>query len=127
MSSEEKKLLGYVPHGMTPSKIRSITDRCEAECTAREVMQHCTSSWGYKNIENPNALDKHVEAPSKPNGYSDGSLKNPVGNHWAIGGIGIWWPNRKNEEEPLNEQEAKYSEHEWCQQGCMQWVAFNEL
>ena len=75
----------------------------------------------------PKPLDKNIEAPTEPNGYSDGSLKNPIGNHWAIGGIGMWWPNRKIEEEPLNKQEDAYTEHEWSERGCMQWAAFNEL
>ena len=56
----------------------------------------------------------------------DGSLKKPVGNHWAIGGLGIWWPKRSKEEGPLHEEDGKYLEHEWRDGGCMQWSAFNE-
>ena len=69
----------------------------------------------------PKKLDETVEAPS------DGSLKNPVGNHWAIGGVGIWWPCRRIEERPLNNEEEKYLEHEWKYGGCMLWTSFNEL
>ena len=65
-------------------------DRCEAGHTAREVTQHYTNSWGSQKIPLPKQLDENVEAPNDINNYSDGSLKNPVGNHWAIGGVGIW-------------------------------------
>ena len=41
---------------------------------------------------------KEGEPPENPNVYSDGSLKNPgVGPHWMIGGIGVWWPERKED------------------------------
>ena len=66
-------------------------------------------------------------APDEPNGYSDGSLQNPIGDHWAIGGLGIWWPERCEIVSPLNVKENQYLEHEWKYQGCMQWASFNEL
>ena len=127
MDKECKKLLGNVPEGMTPSKIRDIANRCEADWTAREVIQQFTSSWGYRSMPKPKQLEEHEEAPAEPNCYSDGSLKNPIGNHWAVGGIGVWWPTRSEEGEPLNKEEETYMEYEWSEGGCMQWAAFNEL
>ena len=118
-----KKLLGYVPEGLTPFKIRSITDKCKAEWTAREVIQNYTGSWGDDEMEKPTKMEGGSRAPEAPNGYSDGSLKNPIGNHWAIGGIGVWWPNRSEESEPLNPQELSYTEYEWKWQGCLQWAS----
>ena len=107
MTSREKRLLGFVPEGITPTNIRTIMDRCGADHTAREVTQHYTNSWGSQRIPLPKKLGEEVEAPKEINNYSDGSLKNPVGNHWAIGGIGIWWPNRRSEEKPINDEEEK--------------------
>ncbi len=37
MTSREKRLLGFVPEGNTPTNIRTIMDRCGADHTAREV------------------------------------------------------------------------------------------
>ena len=45
-SHANKKLLGNVPEGMTPSEIRHITDMCEASWTGKEVSQHYTSRCG---------------------------------------------------------------------------------
>ncbi len=104
MASSEKKLLGYVPEGLTPTRIREIMERCEAGHTAREVTQHYTSSWGSQKMPLPKKLDENAEAPFHINNDSDGSLKNPMGNHWAIGGVGIWWPSRKIEEKQLNKE-----------------------
>ena len=57
------------------------------ENTAREIIQQVTSSWRSVIIDLRKSMVDHIIAPGKPNGYSDGSLKNPVGNHWAIVGI----------------------------------------
>ena len=85
-SHATKKLLGNVPEGMTPSKIRHRTNKREAIWTAREVIQHYTSSWKNEDISKPKKLEDGIEAPDEPNGYSDGSLKKPIGNHRAIWG-----------------------------------------
>ena len=50
MSNATKRLLGNVPEGMTPTKIKSIISKCRAEHTAREVIQHCASSWGCMKV-----------------------------------------------------------------------------
>ena len=39
----------------------------------------------------------------------------------------MWWPGRRSEDQPLNEQELQFTEHEWDPKGCMQWAAYNEL
>ena len=53
MSKATKKLLGYVPEGLTPYKIRPLTNKCEAAWTAREVIQHYTSSWKNEDMSRP--------------------------------------------------------------------------
>ena len=121
------KLLGNVPEGLTPMSIRDEVNKCEAEWTAREVIQHYTSSWQYDNICKPERITEGEVAPGEPNGYSDGSHKNPIGNHWAIGGLGIWWLERCEIVSPLNVKENQYLEHKWKYQGCMQWASFNDF
>ena len=121
------RMLGHVPDGLTPISIREEAKQHDARWTAREVIQRHTSSWEYDDIEKPKKVEEGKEAPENPNCYSDGSLKNPVGNHWAIGGLGLWWPERKEECEPLNDKERTYMDHEWKYGGCMQWASFNEL
>ena len=95
----------------------------------RGIIQQITNSWMSLTIDLPKRMADHIETAEKPNDSSDGSLKNPVGNHWAIGGIGIWGPVRSPETQPLNEQEKKKksTEHDWCTDACRQWAASNEL
>ena len=51
----------------------------------------------------------HDAAPDKPNGYSDGSLKNVRGMFWSVGGAGVWWPNRTIDS--ITVDEATIAEH----------------
>jgi len=37
--------------------------------------------------------------------YNDGSLKNSLCQWWSVGGIGVWWPERKLNDTPLNHNE----------------------
>ena len=73
------------------------------EITARELVQMYTNPEIYEEMFGPEMCNEVVD--EELNGYTDGSMLNPRGHHWAIGGIGIWWPNR---EEPT-EQEKKYA------------------
>ena len=50
LTSKGKRLLGYVPDGLTPTRIRSIMEKCEVGHTAREVTPQFTSSWGYQKM-----------------------------------------------------------------------------
>ena len=89
-NKDTKKLLGFVPEGMIPYKIRSITDQCKAEWTAREVIQNYTGSWGYDQMEKPRKVEEGRRAPEALNGYSDGSLtksnRQPLGHrrNWGV-------------------------------------------
>ena len=54
------------------------------------------------------SIDAEVvdQAPSSPNAYSDGSLKNVKGYFW---GAGVWWPGRKAS--TLTASELRIAEH----------------
>ena len=62
MCKESMKMIGDAPDCMTPSKIKDVTDKCEAEWTARECVQHFTSSWGNHSMEKPKQLEECFEA-----------------------------------------------------------------
>ena len=44
------------------------------------------------------------EAPEDINAYTDGSLIHPTSSQFSLGGAGVWWPNRRGQDE---EQEAR--------------------
>ena len=80
--------------------------------TAREAMEDQIAPEEDVPYYMPTVKKKVEEpAPPKPNGYSDGSLKNNKGLFWAVGGAGVWWPNRSLES--LTPDEKKIAEH--CQ------------
>ena len=57
--------------------------------TAREVVRTIAKfETEGRDLPKPKAINE--EAPSEPNVYSDDSLKNPKGDFWSVGGIGIW-------------------------------------
>ena len=70
---------------------------------AREAMQAQLVQKEGVTLRKPQWTDD--KPPPHPNVYSDGSVHNPRSTHWQIGGVGIWWPERKLTEEPLNENE----------------------
>ena len=47
-------------------------------------------------------------APETPNVYNDGSLKNSLCQWWSVGGIGVFWPQRNLESNPLNINEKEF-------------------
>ena len=65
--------------------------------------------------------------PDKPNVYSDGSVKNPKSTHWQIGGVGVWWPDRRITTELLEQNEIRFMNSEETDFGVRGWNAFNNL
>ena len=84
------------------------------EITAREIMTELTKSGDDAEIVKPR-IEQRVdeEAPEKSNAYSDGCLKHVKGPFWHLGGVGVWWPNRKQEQLTSDETKiAAYKDHE---------------
>ena len=91
--------------------MRKIIDECDPRITAREVMQRLIHEEDKEDLPLPEKL-LDQEPPAQPNVYSDGSLKNPgVGPHWMVGGIGAWWPDRKEEDIPRSEAETRFTKN----------------
>ena len=93
MNEKEKKLIGCMEDWQITHEIRQIMIKLDEEMTAREMIQMFTGGEGYEDIPNPEKCEERAE--SKPNVYTDGSMLNPKGLHWSIGGLGIWWPGKQ--------------------------------
>ena len=98
-TEDKRKLLGITPDSHISSEVAPLIAVLQAEgegaasTTAREVMEHLTKPAADSFM--PTIKRRiHDAAPDKPNGYSDGSLKNVRGMFWSVGGAGVWWPNR---------------------------------
>ena len=65
--------------------------------------------------------------PDKPNVYTDGSLHNPTSRHWQVGGMGIFWPGRSLEQEPIEESEMLFMRSEQIAEGINLWGTFTAL
>ena len=90
-------------------------------------MQHHINEEEGEELQMPQHIATKPSPPD-PNGYSDGSLKNPgVGPHWMIGGIGVWWLGRKEATLPQTEAGRKFSTRTFDQQWYRAWNAFNNL
>ena len=59
--------------------------------------------------------------------YTDGSLQNPTSRHWQVGGMGIFWPDRKLEDQPLEDHEIQYTNSEEQDHGVILWGVFTGL
>ena len=53
---------------------------------ARELIQYMTAAGECKDLPLPERVKEGCCMPEKPNVYSDGSVKNPRGLHWKVGG-----------------------------------------
>ena len=81
-----------------------------ANTTAREVMEQLTAPEEGARYRMPTVEAKVTDcAPTSPNAYSDGSLKNVKGYFWGLGGPGVWWPGRKAS--TLTAGEMRIAEH----------------
>ena len=93
--------------------------------TAREYIQYKVDEGGETKLSAPQSEEGTV--PEKPNVYTDGSLHNPTSRHWQVGGMGIFWPERELQKEPLEQHEMMYLK---CQQqtfGTAMWGTFTAL
>ena len=63
----------------------------------------------------------------KPNVYSDGNVKQIKSTQWQIGGVGVWWPDRKIATDPLEENEIRFMDSEETDFGVRGWNASNNF
>ena len=81
--------------------------------------------WG--KCSQPMPRNEDEMPPEEPNVYTDGSLHNPTSRHWQVGGMGIFWPDRKLEEQPIEEYENRYMRCEEITHGINMWGTFTAL
>ena len=91
--------------GKVEHECERILEGLEDETGAKELMQYLKGTMNGTQICLPSICEE--ESPDEVNVYTDGSLKNPRGNRWRIGGFGIWWP-RKAGEEPHEPDDDEY-------------------
>ena len=116
LTKHQKEMVGCTPEWKIPPLIRQTMKEMDNDMTAREVVQMFTEPATSEVTPQPGRCDEQVG--EKPNVYTDGSLKNPAGLHWAIGGVGVWWPGRI---ERPTEQEMQYSHCESKEEGTALW------
>ena len=108
-SKEAQKLCGCQPERVLTNAMKEINEKCGSRFSARAIMQHHINEEEGEELPMPQHIATK-QPPPEPNAYSDGSLKNPgVGPPWMIGGIGVWWPGRKETTIPQTEAERKFS------------------
>ena len=64
-------------------------------------------------------------SPLAINVYTDGTLKHPRLQDWALGGMGVWWPNRQLNVQPLNRNEDTYAHATAENKGVSLWGTLN--
>ena len=74
----------------------------------------------------PGKVEEGQCMPEKPNVYSDGSVNNPRGLRWKVGGAGIWWQSRHMGKHPLTEAEELHTHHQTCGEATSLWACFND-
>ena len=68
-----------------------------------------------------------AKAPEDINVYTDGSLQNPTSRQCQVGGMGIFWPDCKFTEQPLEEYETRYTTCEQQDHGVAVWGVYTAL
>ena len=63
--------------------------------------------------------DVQGSIPEKPNGYTDGSVKNPASCLWQMAGYGMYWPEPPAEHE--NHELTKYTYSQAAEEGVIMW------
>ena len=127
MDAKQKELCGCDVN----SNNRDITEEVNEMrdligLTAREVVQgHIAAQVESGAIPMPERVNG--TPPEQPNVYSDGSVHNPASTHWKVGGIGIFWPRRNEEELPLTDAETKFMQKEVTPSGMRMWNCFSNL
>ena len=98
LKESQTRIIGCMPELKIPHDIRGMMGRLDKDMAAREFVQIYTGPESYNQIPNPEPCTER--SPIKPNAYADGSVLNPKGLHWALGGLGVWWPQRKEPQHP---------------------------
>ena len=113
MDSKQRKMCGERCSKKAHRKIAKPVHKLneEAECTAREVMQSTLEQRkGSQTLPAPQRTKG--KPPTRPNVYSDGSGHNPKDQNWQVGGIGVYWPDRTEENLPATEPEKVFTNFE---------------
>ena len=109
MPESTKKMVGCRTLAKMKYEIRPFfSEERDNNITARELMQQLTRTKVCHDVPLPEKISEGACLPEDPNVYSDGSVKNPRGLHWKVGGVGVWWRNRCIERNPLTQAE-RYS------------------
>ena len=125
MSQQHSKLIGCDCERVVPEEYVEALKTVE-NLTAREVVQFLADCPYNCRLEVPET--KVVgEVPEKPNAYTDGSLRSPKSWFWQIGGLGIWWLDRKSDAELMEKQEGEYLRADQRTYGAEMWAAFTGL
>ena len=122
LDETQKKMIGCMKDWQIPIAARAKMKQFADEMTAREVVQMYTGPTSHEELPNPSFCAEH--AAETPNAYTDGSMLNPKGLHWAVGGVGVWWPARTKEP---TEDEVAYAHCDNKDGGLMLWNIFNTL
>ena len=101
LDNETNTILGCQEESKMKEVVRQFTKRAaNNDFSAREVIQAMTKS---ERMRGPVVAGKieQVVMVDEPSAYSDGSVKNPRGMHWKMGGVGLWWRGRNLTDTPL--------------------------
>ena len=94
-----KKLLGYRNAPKECSEARNILVHAKTlGCNARQLIS--VFRGGFGQGETPNfPMDVEGKPDKNPELFSDGSVKNPANQLWALGGFGVWTKTPQEDEE----------------------------
>ena len=123
-SKKTKKLFGEMKKPVD-DKLKDIFEKIGGEATARELVQCYTGAENKEQLPLPKRCDE--EASEHIDTYCDGSVKNPRGDFWKIGGLGLWWPTKDGKQKTFNEAEGKFIHVERKAEGTMGWNMMNCL
>ena len=103
ITEEQMRMMGGCMENELEETIREEMQRFPIDITAREYIQFKADEKGKCNLPMPRNEDEMP--PEEHNVHTDGSLHNPTSRHWQVGGMGIFWPDRKLEQ-PIAEYES---------------------
>ena len=98
-TEKKMRLLGACMAKEINDDIREEMQKMPIFITAREYIQHKVDEEGETKLSAPQS--EEGTPPEMPNVYTDGSLHSPTSRHWQDGGMGICWPQRELQKEPL--------------------------
>ena len=90
LDDKVRKMLGARSPPIECGDARSIISDAEGlHCNARQLVAVCRGGFGQGKA--PDFPEGVIGKPgNKPNVFSDGGVKNPANQLWALGGFGIW-------------------------------------